>query len=152
VRLRRWVTLRLRRWETEVKTVGNCEVTTERHYASRNSIQFFSTRKDIVVAIVVVVLEVIIIIIQRKWNMKASVIPVITMTTGVISKSLRPSIPEQHTGKTRNYGTVKNSHIGHSPHSKTLKTKLNSVALVRTRTIPTEQPPPVGEVSANFCG
>ena len=31
-------------------------------------------------------------------------------------------------------------------------TKLNSVALVRTRTIPTERPPPVGEVNANFCG
>ena len=27
----------------------------------------------------------------------------------------------------------------------TLKTKLNSVALVRERTIPTERPPPVGE-------
>ena len=27
-----------------------------------------------------------------------------------------------------------------------------SVASVRTRTIPTERPPPVGEVSANFCG
>jgi len=35
----------------------------------------------------------------------------------------------------------------------TTKTKkLNSVALVRTRTIPTERTPPVGEVSANFCG
>jgi len=32
------------------------------------------------------------------------------------------------------------------------KTKLNSVALVHTRTIPTERLPPVGEVSANFCG
>jgi len=30
--------------------------------------------------------------------------------------------------------------------------KQNSVALVRTRTVPTERPPPVGEVSANFCG
>ena len=30
--------------------------------------------------------------------------------------------------------------------------KLNSVALVRERNIPTERPPPVGEVSANFCG
>ena len=30
--------------------------------------------------------------------------------------------------------------------------KLNSVALVHERTIPTERPPPVGEVSANFCG
>ena len=28
----------------------------------------------------------------------------------------------------------------------------NSVALVRERTIPTERPPPVGEVGANFCG
>ena len=39
----------------------------------------------------------------------------------------------------------------HTPlHSQTNKT--NSVALVRTRTIPTERPPLVGEVSANFCG
>jgi len=30
--------------------------------------------------------------------------------------------------------------------------KKNSVALVRERTIQTERPPPVGEVSANFCG
>ena len=30
--------------------------------------------------------------------------------------------------------------------------KKYSVALVRERTIPTELPPPVGEVSANFCG
>jgi hypothetical protein len=28
----------------------------------------------------------------------------------------------------------------------------NSVALVREQTIPTERPPPVGQVSANFCG
>src|SRR5215510_191291 len=28
----------------------------------------------------------------------------------------------------------------------------NFVALVRERNIPTERPPPVGEVSANFCG
>jgi len=32
------------------------------------------------------------------------------------------------------------------------KLNYNSVALVRERTIPTERPPPVGEVSANFCG
>ena len=30
--------------------------------------------------------------------------------------------------------------------------KKNSVALVRERTIPTERPPQVGEVSANFWG
>jgi len=35
---------------------------------------------------------------------------------------------------------------------KETKLKLNSVALVRERTVPTERPPPVGEVSANFCG
>jgi hypothetical protein len=32
------------------------------------------------------------------------------------------------------------------------KTKKNSVALVRKRTIPTERPPLVGEISANLCG
>ena len=36
--------------------------------------------------------------------------------------------------------------------TKRIKTKLNSVDLVRERTIPTERPPPVGEVSAYFCG
>ena len=30
--------------------------------------------------------------------------------------------------------------------------KLNSVAIVRTRTIPTGRTPPAGEVSAKFCG
>jgi hypothetical protein len=30
--------------------------------------------------------------------------------------------------------------------------KTNPVALVRERTIPTQRPPLVGEVSANFCG
>jgi hypothetical protein len=30
--------------------------------------------------------------------------------------------------------------------------KLNSVAIVRKRTIPAERPPLVGEVSANLCG
>ena len=34
----------------------------------------------------------------------------------------------------------------------TTTTKNNSVALVRERTIPTERPPPVGKVSANFFG
>ena len=32
----------------------------------------------------------------------------------------------------------------------TADVKKNSVALIRERTIPTERPPPVGEVSANF--
>ena len=32
-----------------------------------------------------------------------------------------------------------------------IKLHINSVAIVRERTIPTERPPPVGEVSANFA-
>jgi hypothetical protein len=35
---------------------------------------------------------------------------------------------------------------------KKTKKKLNSLALDRKRTIPTERPPLVGEVSANFYG
>jgi hypothetical protein len=37
-------------------------------------------------------------------------------------------------------------------HIKLTKTKLNSVAVVRKRTIPIERPSLVGEVSANLCG
>jgi hypothetical protein len=35
---------------------------------------------------------------------------------------------------------------------KFIRKQTNSVALVSARTIPTERPPPVGEVSSNFCG
>jgi hypothetical protein len=37
-----------------------------------------------------------------------------------------------------------------SRHDSKIKKKLNSVVSVRKRTIPTERPQPVGEVSANF--
>jgi hypothetical protein len=37
-------------------------------------------------------------------------------------------------------------------HKAIIKQKKNSLALFRKRTIPTERPPLVGEVSANFCG
>ena len=37
-------------------------------------------------------------------------------------------------------------------HPTALPHRFNSVALVRERTIPTERPPPLGEVSANLCG
>jgi hypothetical protein len=33
-----------------------------------------------------------------------------------------------------------------------VKTKKNSMAFVSEQTIPTERPPLVGKVSANFCG
>ena len=38
-----------------------------------------------------------------------------------------------------------------SKHIEAYYTKLNSVALVRERTIPTERPPPVGEVVPTFA-
>ena len=54
----------------------------------------------------------LIIEIQRMWNVKAEVIPVITGATGTISKSLRhylSNIP----GKYKIKKLQKNSHIGH---------------------------------------
>jgi hypothetical protein len=45
------------------------------------------------------------------------------------------------------------NHVYHVIYIRITETKkLNSVALVCKRTIPTERPPLVGEVSANFCG
>ena len=49
------------------------------------------------------------------------------------------------------YYKLRFSHKAISRHKYQNK-QTNSVVLVRTRTIPTERPPPVGEVSANFCG
>ena len=46
--------------------------------------------------------------------------------------------------KIRNYAQCHSSQVFY--------VEKNSMALVRKRTIPTERPPPVGEVSANFCG
>jgi hypothetical protein len=44
-------------------------------------------------------------------------------------------------------------HLGFPPlHHISNKTNTNSMASVRELTIPTEQPPLVGEVSSNFCG
>jgi hypothetical protein len=40
----------------------------------------------------------------------------------------------------------------HLADSKTKKTKLNSMAIVRKRTIPTERPPLVSEINAKLCG
>jgi hypothetical protein len=38
------------------------------------------------------------------------------------------------------------------PTARTTNKQKNSAVLVRKRTLPTERPPLVGEVSANFCG
>ena len=55
--------------------------------------------------------------IQRMWNVKAKVIPVIRGATGTISKSLGQNlsnIPEKHEIKELQ---KKNSHIGHCTHT-----------------------------------
>jgi hypothetical protein len=49
-------------------------------------------------------------------------------------------------------GTTKLFYIIEQSHTKTKKKNLNSVALVHKRTIPTERPRLVGEISANFEG
>jgi hypothetical protein len=51
--------------------------------------------------------------IQRIWNVKTNVIPVIIGVTGTISKSFRKymsNIPGNH-------GAAENSHIGHCTHT-----------------------------------
>jgi hypothetical protein len=42
--------------------------------------------------------------------------------------------------------------LGSTPDARCHYTKRNSVALDHKRTISTEQPPLIGEVSTNFCG
>jgi len=54
--------------------------------------------------------------IQRMWNVKTKVIPVIIGATGTISKSFRKyvsNIPGNHEVK----GTTENSHIRHCTHT-----------------------------------
>jgi hypothetical protein len=60
--------------------------------------------------------KALIIKIQRMWNVKAKVIPMILGATGIISKSLRQymgNIPEEHEIKE----LQKNNHIGHRTHT-----------------------------------
>ena len=51
--------------------------------------------------------------IQRMWNVKTKVIPVITGTTGTISKSFRKYVSNIPGSQ----GTAENSHIGHCTHT-----------------------------------
>jgi hypothetical protein len=54
--------------------------------------------------------------IQRMWNVKTEVIPVIRGETGTISKSFRKYV-SNITRKSRSCGTAENSHIGHCTHT-----------------------------------
>ena len=68
--------------------------------------------------------------------------------------SKKQQFSEIYDPKTQLENTTKsNSHTTQGQDTENLDyiyIKKNSVALVRVRTIPTERPPPVGEVSANF--
>jgi hypothetical protein len=69
---------------------------------------------------------------------------------GVVQMRYDPSLGWRDLMKTTGIFT----RYGQRPYrdSNLTKLKLNYVALVRERTIPTERPPLVGEVSANLCG
>jgi hypothetical protein len=54
--------------------------------------------------------------IQRTWNVKTKVIPVIIGATGTISKSFR-KYEDNITRKSRSQGTTENSHIAHCTHT-----------------------------------
>jgi hypothetical protein len=54
--------------------------------------------------------------IQRMWNVKARVIPVIIGATGTSLKIIQ-KIREQHSRKPRSQRTTENSHIGHCTHT-----------------------------------
>jgi len=64
-------------------------------------------------------------------------------------QNLNPGPSEYNSTKSIIIGQFEGLHVLNLFSSVPLK---NSVALGRERTIPTERPPPVGEVSANFCG
>jgi hypothetical protein len=63
-------------------------------------------------------------------------------------KSTEATVKDRFITRFAFFGTGKMFHT----NTKTWSIKLNSMALDRERTKPTERPPPVGEVSANFCG
>jgi hypothetical protein len=63
--------------------------------------------------------------------------------SSAFSTTLCHSIPMFHNGTSTLAWSLSGAELSHL--------KLNFVALVRKRTIPTEQQPLVGEVSANFC-
>ena len=75
--------------------------------------------------------------------------PEICLTgTAHISRILsKNTVPQQGKSKINAQTVCQSTHTCHF-----FVYKKNSVALVRERTIPTERPPPVGEVTANFCG
>jgi len=77
----------------------------------------------------------LIIEIHRMWNVKAEVIPVITGTTGSISKSLRQYvsiIPVKHEIKEIQQQQQKNSHIGHCTNAtESANVKVQNILHVR---------------------
>jgi len=72
----------------------------------------------------------------------------------VISNRILQTVSTSEVSKL-SYSVALEKHVNGStaPFLKKFSCSKNSVALVRERTIPTERPPPVGKVSAQFsCG
>jgi len=67
----------------------------------------------------------------------------------ILGQVARHSHPQNTIHQSHNSASI---HLAVQHISGSLCNFYYSVALVRERTIPTERPPPVGEVSANFCG
>jgi hypothetical protein len=70
---------------------------------------------------------------------------------GLLCVAERQSEPRQTIISGRKSRDSRGIGAGSELHLLSGQKKLNSVALVRERTIPTERPP-LGEVNANFCG
>jgi hypothetical protein len=66
--------------------------------------------------------------------------------------STQPSVEYIRGPLTRGGGDRLRCEADHTPSSTDEECSANSVTLVRERTVPTERPSLVGEVSANFCG
>jgi len=89
-------------------------------------------------------------VIQRKHRNYVAASKQIGLEVNV-NNNYRVISRDKNAGRSRNM-KIDNNFFERVEEFKYFGRTLNSVALVRTRTIPTERPPPIGEVSANFCG
>jgi hypothetical protein len=82
-----------------------------------------------------------------RWSMQMS-LPSFLVLQGLSFLSISFTIQ----GDSKIYGIVSWMSFRYVDNKCSLKLKLISMVWVRERTIPTERPPLVGEVIANFCG
>ena len=88
-------------------------------------------------------------LIGKVWHVENKELWKVTRSWHRMKSAVNIYIPSATSVRT---ATHSKTQLDHSQFTGNKIKCLNSVALVRERTIPTERPPPVGEVSANFCG